>query len=324
MYLIDNPLTEPYFNLATEEYLLDNFDENIFMLWRNEPSVIVGKFQNSLAEINLDYVKEKGIKVVRRQTGGGAVFHDLGNLNFTFIESNSHGDFRSFTKPILEVLQNMGVDARFEGRNDLAINGLKFSGNAQCVHKGRMLHHGTLLFDALMTDMTQALNVNPLKFQDKAVKSIRKRVTNISEHLPDKSMTVTDFAHRVMEHVRATHPDACDYHFSEQDLAQIQQLTDNKYSKWEWNFGQSPRYTFHKIAKTSAGLVEVFLVIEHSQITECHVFGDFFSKTDIAGLEQLLMGSQHREEILRERLNSISINDYISGITAEEFLELLC
>lgn len=323
MLLIDNPITNPYFNLASEEYLLDGFEDNIFMLWRNEPSVIVGKFQNSLAEINLEYVKEKNIKVVRRLTGGGAVFHDLGNLNFTFIESHSQGDFRSFTQPILEVLQNLGVDAQFSGRNDLVINGLKFSGNAQCVHKGRILHHGTLLFDAMMTDMTQALNVNPLKFQDKAVKSVRKRVTNISVHLPDKQMTVVDFAQRVKEHVRQTHPDAHDYQFNDVDKEKIQQLADEKYSKWEWNFGKSPNYTFHKMSKTSGGVVEVYLTIAHSLIAECHIFGDFFSKTDIAGLEQSLTGLPHREDALANHLQSTSFNDYISGITEDELLTLL-
>jgi lipoate---protein ligase len=160
MLCIYNPSTEPYFNMAAEEYLLKNFSANIFMLWRNDNAVVVGKHQNSLAEINHDFVQQNNIKVVRRLSGGGTVFHDLGNLNFTFI-TNGEGEelvnFRKFTQPILEVLLQLGVHAKFEGRNDLTINGLKFSGNAEHVFKKRTLHHGTLLFSSKISDLTQAL-----------------------------------------------------------------------------------------------------------------------------------------------------------------------
>ncbi len=322
MLCIYNPSTDPYFNLAAEEYFLDCCREDVFMLWRNEPAIIVGKFQNSLAEINLDYVKEKHIKVVRRQTGGGAVFHDLGNLNFTFIESDSSGNFRTFTEPILEVLHQLGVDARFEGRNDLTIDGMKISGNAQCVHHGRTLHHGTLLFAAEMTDLSQALKVNPLKFQDKAVKSVRKRVTNISEYLTDKQFTVMDLADCIMRHVHSTRTEASTYQLTDVDKQAINRLVDEKYSTWEWNFGQSPRYTFHKAAKTSGGMVELYLYIDKAVIQEVRIYGDFFSVKDIHELEKLLTGLPHNMERLSAVINTINIEDYIRNMTAEEFLPL--
>lgn len=322
MKCIFNPLTEPYFNLAVEEYLLDNVEDDVFMLWRNEPSIIVGKFQNSLAEINVDYVKENGIKVVRRQTGGGAVFHDFGNLNFTFVESNSNGNFRTFTEPILEVLHQMGVDARFEGRNDLTINGMKVSGNAQCVHHRRMLHHGTLLFSSEMTDLSKALKVNPLKFQDKAVKSVRKRVTNISEYLADKSLSVLDFADRIMQYMMTSRPDAERYVFTEEEMKYIQRLRDEKYSTWEWNFGSSPKYTFHKSDKTSGGIVELYLTLDKSLIQEAKIYGDFFARKDIAELEQKLINLPHNEQALNTLLSEIDVTDYISGILKDEFKSL--
>lgn len=322
MKCIFNPLTEPYFNLAVEEYLLDNVEDDVFMLWRNEPSIIVGKFQNSLAEINVDYVKENGIKVVRRQTGGGAVFHDLGNLNFTFVESNSNGNFRTFTEPILEVLRQMGVDARFEGRNDLTINGMKISGNAQCVHHRRMLHHGTLLFSSEMTDLSKTLKVNPLKFQDKAVKSVRKRVTNISEYLEDKSLTVLDFADRIMQYMMASRTDAERYDFTDEEMKYIRRLTDEKYGTWEWNFGSSPKYTFHKSAKTSAGIVELYLTLDKSLIQEAKIYGDFFARKDISELEQKLINLPHNEQALNTLLSKVVVADYISGIEEEEFQAL--
>ena len=191
MLCIKDSHTDPYFNIAADEYALKYLEDDCFMLWRNEPSIIVGKHQNTLAEINVDYVMKNNIKVVRRISGGGAVFHDLGNLNFTFVKNageDAQGDFRKFTQPILDVLQSMGINAKFEGRNDLTIDGKKFSGNAESIWKNRVLHHGTLLFSAVMTDLSAALKVNPLKFQDKAVKSVRSRVTNISEHLDRKSV----------------------------------------------------------------------------------------------------------------------------------------
>ena len=199
MLCIKSTTQNPAFNLATEEYLLRNKDEECFYLYINGPSIIVGKHQNTLAEINIDYVKAQNIDVIRRLSGGGAVFHDPGNLNFTFIkkgEKDQLVDFRKYTKPILDVLQSLGVKARFEGRNDLTIEGKKFSGNAEHVYKNKILHHGTLLFSSKLPDLSQALKVNPLKYKDKAVKSVRSRVTNISEHLKE-SITLEEFENQI-------------------------------------------------------------------------------------------------------------------------------
>lgn len=185
MLCIHHHSTDPYFNIATDEYIFKHINEDCFMLWRNDNAIIVGKHQNTLAEINLDYVKEKDIKVVRRLSGGGAVYHDLGNLNFTFTRTSDNEDmvdFRRYTKPILEVLQGLGIDAKFEGRNDLTIEGKKFSGNAEHVFKNKVMHHGTLLFSSEIKDVSGALKVNPLKYQGRGTKSVPKRVTNISNH----------------------------------------------------------------------------------------------------------------------------------------------
>lgn len=322
MRCIFNPCTDPYFNLATEEYLLDKVEDDIFMLWRNEPSVIVGRFQNSLAEINLDFVNNKEIKVVRRLTGGGAVFHDLGNLNFTFIESNSHGDFRSFTQPILEMLQSLGVDARFEGRNDLMINGQKFSGNAQCKHNKRTMHHGTLLFSTEMNDMSEALKVNPLKFEDKAVKSVRKRVTNISSHLAEP-MTVMQFTQQLMEYVMQNKSNAQQSPLTQAEIAQIEQLRDEKYSTWDWNFGTSPRYSYSKLIRTTGGNLEIHLQIEKGTIEAVRIYGDFFALKDVKELEQKLLHLPHERKSLYEFLQDLQVETYLLNISAEEFLEVM-
>ena len=321
MYCITHSNTDPHFNLAAEEYVLKNFTENCFMLWRNENAIIVGKHQNTLAEINVDYVKEKGIKVVRRLSGGGAVFHDLGNLNFTFIMNGHDGelvDFRKYTKPILEVLQKLDIDAKFEGRNDLTIEGKKFSGNAEHVYKKRVLHHGTLLFSSVMNDLHLALKVNPLKYQDKAVKSIRSRVTNISEHLKTP-LTVTDFRDMILAHIIETFDNCRMYEFTPEDLEQINHLAITKFSTWAWNFGYSPRYDLKKSIKSNGGFIEFHLNVNQGVISDIKIYGDFFNKLDIAEVENLLKGTPHNEFVILEKLREIPFGQYFHNISPEEF-----
>lgn len=326
MFCINNTHTDPYFNLAAEEYILKNFQENCFMLWRNENAIIVGQHQNTLAEINVDYVREKQIKVVRRLSGGGAVFHDLGNLNFTFIMQAGEevkADFRKYTQPILEVLRKLGIaHAAFEGRNDLTIDGKKFSGNAEHVHKNRVLHHGTLLFSSEMNDLHLALKINPLKYSDKAIKSVRSRVTNISEHLP-VVMDVLQFRDTIMEHVMETFTDCRLYTFSPKDLRAIERLKTQKYSTWEWNFGHSPRYDFLKAFKSQGGFVELHMNVHKGIIEDIRIYGDFFNKKEVGELERMLKGTAHHEQAIRQKLQGISFQDYLHQIEVEEFVQAM-
>lgn len=326
MLCIDNPSLEPYFNQAVEEYFLKNFDENIFMLWRNNNAIIVGKHQNTLAEINVDYVKEKDIKVVRRLTGGGAVFHDLGNVNYTFImsygEEGAKVDFKKYNQPIIDVLAGLGVKAEFSGRNDILIDGQKFSGNAEHIfhQKQRVLHHGTLLYASEIQDISDALNVNPLKFEGKAMKSVRSRVTNISSHLQE-DIGVDLFRQKVMNHIIQMYPDAVPYHLTEEDRAAIQKLADEKYSQWHWNFGYSPKYGLKKGVKTPGGHVEVHLNVNKGVISDLEIFGDFFVNRDIEEVKTRLIGKEHREEVILQTLKDIRSSEYFNNITEEELLE---
>lgn len=323
MLCINHPNTNPQFNLAAEEYILRNFNQDVFMLWRNHPAIIVGKHQNTLAEINLDYVKEKKLDVVRRLSGGGAVFHDLGNLNFTFIKNvHQEGnlvDFRKYTEPILQVLKRMGIDARFEGRNDITIDGRKISGNAEHVFKNRVLHHGTLLYSALMSDLSKALKVNPLKYQDKGVKSVRSRVTNIAEHMPEQ-IDVTEFRDRIFDYIRETHQDATLYDYSEQDLAEITKLVETKYATWDWNFGYSPKYNFEKMVKTNGGHIEFHIHVEKGIMKEVKIYGDFFNMKDISEIEALLKDTPHSEEAIMQKLASLAFDEYFHGVPLSEFV----
>jgi len=328
MLIFINTSTDPYFNLAAEEYVMNAFREDCFMLWRNRPSIIVGKNQNTIAEINVDYVQTNQIPVVRRLSGGGAVFHDYGNLNFTFIKTDagkSFSDFRGFTEPILEVLQSLGVNAEFSGRNDLTIEGKKFSGNAQYKHHDRTLHHGTLLFTSEIADLSQALKPRASKFEGKSIQSVVSRVTNIQEHLKhlESPLDLDKFQALIQEHVMqrfgadAVHP------FNAQDIAAIEKLVEEKYGTWAWNFGKSPNYSFQKEKKFAGGLVELHLDVQRGIIQAARIYGDFFSRLDISDIESALAGQPHDLTALKKVYARFAIGeDYFTNITAEDLLEI--
>ncbi len=325
MRIIVSPSDNAYFNIASEEFLLDSYpDAEIFLLYINAPSIIVGKYQNTLSEINLPVVEEKGIKVVRRLTGGGAVYHDTGNLNFSFHSKNTSGefmDFSRFTEPVLHLLVEKGVPAKLEGRNDLLVDGMKFSGNAKLVRKNKVIHHGTLLIHSEMQILADALKVNPLKFVDKAIKSVRKRVTNLAPYFAD-GVSTEDFRTWLIEQVQKENPDSYIQPFSDEEIEKINALADQKYSTWEWNFGFSPDYNFSKAIKIPAGFIEVHLDVSNGIIQDAKIFGDFFAQAPIEEIENLLKNKKHEIEELRLALSKINLQLYFGAASVEELLEV--
>jgi len=285
MYFIDNKSLDPYYNIALEEYLLKRFDTNIIMLWRSRPSIIVGKHQNTLAEINLEFVRKKEIPVIRRLTGGGTVFHDPGNINFTFIKNSEGGnlvDFKGYTQPIIDYLKTIGLNAQFEGKNDLRINGLKISGNAEHVYKNRVLHHGTILFDANLQNLNEAIKSKEHNFSGKAVKSVRSKVANVADFLTEP-LHRNDFFKRLKDFLIHFGSATEIYTPSAYDMSMVSKLVQEKYFTWEWNYGYSPTFVltnkgtvlgneFQTSITVSRGLISELKISENKKVLK----DDFF------------------------------------------------
>ena len=316
--------TDPYFNLATEEYLLKQFQDDIFMLWRSEYSVVVGKHQNALAEINHPYVRENNIKIARRLSGGGTVFHDPGNLNFTFIknvERLEEVNFRIFTQPVLSVLRKLGLDAYTTGRNDLLIDGKKISGNAEHVYKKRVLHHGTLLFDSHLEKLKNALKVDLSRFEDKAVQSNRSPVTNIADYLSPR-MTVEEFAAFVFENISQSYANSKITGLKPEDINAIKKLRDEKYAQWDWIYGYSPKYKYRNELISGKGKITLTLQVEKGKIKECLWEGAI--RSDLAGLiAKRLSGLNHSREDLAPALLVLEEELAREGISLTHLLDAI-
>jgi lipoate-protein ligase A len=328
MKYIINENNNPKYNLALEEYVFKNLDGEYFFLWQNEPTIVIGKHQNTISEINLDYVENKGIHVVRRMSGGGAVYHDLGNINFSFIQDKkelSDFDFSFFTKPIIDLLGELGIKAEFNSRNDLAIDGKKFSGNAQYIYKKKILHHGTLLFDSEMEELVNSLKVSKDKIESKGLKSIKSRVSNIKDHIGENSgiKEVSDFKNALFEHMKNRMEEFEEYELTENDKNEIEKLKSEKYDKWEWNYGESPEADIHKQRKYSAGKVESYIKLKDGLIENIKLYGDFFSSREIGDIEEGLKGKKYMKNEIAEYLKTININEYFSGFSAEEILDAI-
>ncbi len=323
---IELTTTDPAFNLAAEEYVFDSLSRYYayFMLWQNRPSVIIGRHQNTLAEVNEEYIRENGISVIRRLSGGGAVYHDLGNLNFTFIRDgeSSRLDLAVFCEPVAAALRELGVPAQVNGRNDITVEGQKISGNAQYVREGRVMHHGTLLFSADLSAAGRALTPSAKKLRGKGVASVRSRITTVSKYMPE-GVTLSDFKELLLQKLFAGQPMER-YELTEEDLAVIEGLRADRYATRQWNYGESPPCDLLYTDRIEGcGTVELRFTVKKGLISKARFHGDFFTEQDLAPLEALFAGLPPEKDAILRALSSIDPTAYIPGLTPHALEQLL-
>ena len=324
---LDLYTTDPAYNLAAEQYVFDALprDRMYFMLWQNRNAIIIGKYQNPLAEINAPFVEEKGIQVVRRLSGGGAVYHDMGNLNFTFIVDAGNAeelDMHLFCQPVVRTLETLGVHAEVNGRNDITIDGKKFSGNSQYMRGGRVMHHGTIMFDSDLSVVGQALHVDVSKIQAKGLKSVRSRVTNVRPYLP-RDIELPEFRRILLENILLENPGEA-YALTESDRAAIEELRRTRYATWDWNYGSSPECTLLKRRRIEGvGTVEARIFVEHGRITAIRFVGDFFSADEPEALAARFVGRRPEREEFAAALEGVDASRYFMGIRNAQLIELL-
>lgn len=327
MIEILNSSTDPYFNMALEEYAITRLpgDRNYFILWQNQPVVVIGRNQNALEEVNQDYVRQRGVAVVRRLSGGGAVYHDPGNLNFTFIVTASLAEsfaFERFTRPLIRALAQVGVAAQNQGRNDVTIAGQKFSGNAQYRQHHRLLHHGTILFSTDLDVMERALTVDRSKMESKGVRSVSKRVTNIAGHL-SRPLELKEFQKILTGEIQQEWGQEAAWTLSAAELANINRLRDEKYVTWEWVYGASPAFNIRCSGRFPWGSIAFLLQVNRGVVNNCKIYGDFFTTGDLQQLEAALTGLELREDIIRGAISRLDPGSFINQATRDDFLQVL-
>ena len=324
MRYLETGSVDPYYNLALEEYVLRHRTKGDYLLlWQNDNTIVVGQNQNTQAEINQAFVDTNHIHVVRRTTGGGAVYHDLGNINYSFITDT--GDLQAFsmsrfTEPIVDALRGLGLECEASGRNDILVEGRKVSGTAQRILGGRILHHGTLLFDSNPAVIAKALQVDPTKFQGKASQSVRSRVGNIREYLK-KDMTIQEFW-KYLKGELMKDGMTIDT-LSDAEIEQIRDLRKTKYATRQWNYGQSPKFTFCNKKRFTGGSLEVYAAVHEGTIQKITFFGDFLSRSDLTPITDRLIGCEYSREAVFLALYESELENYFGTISLEEILDTM-
>ncbi len=330
LHYLETGSNDPAWNLAFEEVVLESRrDDPYLILWQNDNTIVVGQNQNTEEEINRDFVEEHGIHVVRRMTGGGAVYHDMGNLNYSFIDDAGELQdisYERFTNAVVSALKDLGLDACASGRNDILVNGYKVSGTAQRLCGGRILYHGTLLFDSRPEMIAGALDADPLKFTSKSKKSVRTRVGNIRSFLKN-DMGINEFKEYLLKYFGKDGFETDK--LSETELEQVSKLKKDKYDTWQWTFGRSPKFNLSAKRKWDGGIVDIRIDVENGIINEIKFYGDYLSLRPISELEKSLVGCRFDPaEVSKSignyfKLSGYKITELFGSVTEQELLDTM-
>ena len=325
MRFLRNPETDPYYNMAFDEYCLESLtiDEPVFYLWQNRPAVIVGLNQEVNTEVNLDYLKQNDIVLARRVSGGGAVYHDWGNLNYTIVgrSEDLERDYPEYAGLMMQALRKLGVSAELSGRNDILVEGKKVSGFAKRVSKNRLMVHGTLMYDVNLDVLTQSLNPPVTKLQTKGIASVRSRVTNLCEHLPEIN-DIQDFKNSLEKALSNDYADK-EYKLSVSDMDEIRSLANEKFARWDWIYGRSPRATLTHSSRLSCGNIEIHLTLNENRIASCRFGGDFIGNLPSSDIEMRLTGVSYDVLSIEKCLSEIELSDYFDGVKQTDFIHLI-
>lgn len=306
LQFLQRPDTDPYFNLAAEEYIFSTAVSDIFMTWRNDPSVIIGKHQNALKEINSTFIEKYKLPVIRRITGGGTVYHDPGNINFSFIFNGRKEnliDFRDFTMPVILFLKELGLNASFEGKNNITVNGLKVSGNSAHLHKYKILYHGTLLFDTDLEMLEKAIAGNEKLYTDKSVRSVRSKIINIKQLL---NIPLDEFINQFSAFIFNYYGGKTDIDLKEEDRKAILKLVKEKYRSYAWNYGYSPEYEFRNKWSYLEDEYTARLIVKEGKIEFAEITGPEYLRSIFGKLSDHLKGTRHERGLVANKLISLS------------------
>ncbi|MFT5196619.1 MAG: lipoate-protein ligase A [Candidatus Promineifilaceae bacterium] len=326
MKFVDNQnQTDPRTNLAVEEFLLREVTDEpeLLLFYINEPAVIIGRNQNSIEEIDPEYIETNGVHVVRRLSGGGAVYHDFGNLNFSYISGSAGNlhNYEHFIQPVINVLNNLGVPAELKGKSDVFVDGKKISGNAQYASRGRMVSHGTILFDTNIQHMMQSLNPRQTKIESPAVQSVRNFVTNVKDHL-DAEFTIEMLRQKIIEGVFETSTPP-QYQLTPADWAKIDTIRSQRFGTWDWNIGRSPQFNIQRTEVFPAGKLDVRINVKKGIIDDIRFFGTYTFSKEIDELQNHLIGKRYETKSIEDALENINLSEYFGGIPTIDIRNLL-